>query len=214
MGSGGEDRLGTGRNHRDTAELDEYTGNFGKNRNDEGESDAEEEQPGSFTRAPSIVSFPAGQFTDYDAYNLGLSSAAQVWVAEIKGRLDAMMRSHNIAGVSTIQSRNACAKTENPGDLSGEASMMTTPRRRPILGTRRVRAAPGSRPPRRARRFRPRSNGITPKRALALSSWRPAVMPFSMSASSSAAATAPCRRAPAWKSGRHPARRACRSPRS
>src|SRR3954447_11535340 len=74
MGSGGEDRLGTGRNHRDTAELDEYTGNFGKNRNDEGESDAEEEQPGSFTRAPSIVSLTAGKFTDYDACHLGLSS--------------------------------------------------------------------------------------------------------------------------------------------
>src|SRR3954454_9192320 len=102
MGSGGEDRLGPGRNHRDTTELDEHTGNFGKNRNDKGESDAEEEQSGGFTRAPSIVSFPAGKFADYNAYSLGLSSAAQVWVAEVKGRLDALMRSHNIAGVSTI----------------------------------------------------------------------------------------------------------------
>src|SRR3954471_21056432 len=86
MGSGSEDRLGTGRNHRDTAELDEYTGNFRKNRNDEGESDAEEDQPGSFTRAPSIVSFTAGKFTDYDACHLGLSSAAQVCVAKMSGR--------------------------------------------------------------------------------------------------------------------------------
>src|SRR3954452_876237 len=214
MGSGGEDRLGTGRNYRDTAELDEHTGNVGKNRNDESEGDTEEEQSGGFTRSPSIVSFPAGKFADYNAYNLGLSSAAQVWVAEIKVRLDALMRSHNIAGVSTIQSRSACAKTENPGDLSGEASMMTINRRRPILGTQRVRAALGLRQPRRAHRFRPRSNGITPKRALALSSWRPAVMPFSTSVSSSAVATAPCRRGPACKSGRHLARRACRSPRS
>src|SRR4051812_17038029 len=106
MGSGGEDRLGTGRNHRDTAELDEHTGNFGKNRNDEGESDAEEEQPGSSTRAPSIVSLTAGKFTDYDACHLGLSSAARVCVAKIKGRLDGPMRSRNIAGVSTIQLRS------------------------------------------------------------------------------------------------------------
>jgi len=54
MGSGGEDRLETGWNHRDTEELDEHTGNFGKNRNDEGEGDAEKEQFGSFTRTPSI----------------------------------------------------------------------------------------------------------------------------------------------------------------
>src|SRR5215213_10532660 len=167
MGSGGEDRLGTGRNHRDTAELDEHTGNVGKNRNDESEGDTEEEQSGGFTRSPSVVSFPAGKFADYNAYNLGLSSAAQVWVAEIKVRLDALMRSHNIAGMSTIQSRSACAKTENPGDLSGEASMMIITRRRPVLDTGCVRATPDSRQPRQARRFGPRSNGITPKRALA-----------------------------------------------
>ena len=48
-------------------------------------------------RALIIVSIPAGKFTDYDTCNLGLSSAAQVWVAKIKGRLDGMMRSRNIA---------------------------------------------------------------------------------------------------------------------
>src|SRR3954452_16304623 len=180
MGSRGADRLGTGRNRRNTAQLDAHTRNLGKNRNDEGEGNAEEARPGSFTRAPRIVSFPAVKFTDYDTCDLGRSSSAQVWVAEIRGLLDGKMRSHDIAGVSTIQSRSACAKTENPGDLSGGASMMTTTRRRPVLGTQRVRAALDSRQPRQARRFRPRLNGTTPKRALALSSWQPAVMPFSM----------------------------------
>src|SRR3954447_382422 len=174
MGSRGADRLGTGRNRRNTAQLDAHTRNLGKNRNDEGEGNAEEARPGSFTRAPRIVSFPAAKFTDYDTCDLGRSSSAQVWVAEIKGLLDGKMRSHDIAGVSTIQSRSACAKTENPGDLSGGASMMTTTRRQPVLGTRRVRAAPGSKHPQRARRFRLPSNGITPKRVLASSNWRPA----------------------------------------
>jgi hypothetical protein len=49
MGSGGEDRLEIGRNHRSTAQLDEYTRNFGKNRIDEGKSNAKEEKSGSFT---------------------------------------------------------------------------------------------------------------------------------------------------------------------
>lgn len=70
--------------------------------NNVGGGNAEEEQPGSFTGAPSIVSFPAGKFTDYDACHLGLSSTAQVRVAKINGRLDGMMRSRNIAWVSTI----------------------------------------------------------------------------------------------------------------
>ena len=94
--------------------LDEYTKNVGKDRNDE-EGNAEEEKPGSFTRAASIVSFPAAKFTDYAACDLALSGPAQVWAAEIKGLLDGKMRSHDIAGVSTICSRSACAKTENPG---------------------------------------------------------------------------------------------------
>jgi len=102
MGSRGEDRLGTGRNHRSTAQLDEYVRNLGKNRNNEDEGNAEKEGPRGFTRNPSIVSFPAGKLTDYDACHLGLSGAARVWVAKINGGLDGMMRSRDIAGASTI----------------------------------------------------------------------------------------------------------------
>ena len=77
--------------------MGEHTRNLGKNRNDEGEGNAEEE-PGSFTRDPRIVSFPAAKFTDYDACDLGLSNSAQVWVSEVKGLLDGKRRSHDIAG--------------------------------------------------------------------------------------------------------------------
>src|SRR3954466_7560869 len=109
MGSGGEDRLETGRSHRNTAQLDEHTRNVGKNRNDEDEGNAKEGEPGSFTRAPSIVGFLAVKFTDYDACDIGLSSSAEDWVVEIRSLLDGKMRSHDIAGVSTIRSRSACA---------------------------------------------------------------------------------------------------------
>src|SRR3954451_9565509 len=82
--------------------LHEYTRNVGKHRNDEGKGNAEEEKSGSFTRAPHILSFPIAEFTDCGTCDFGRSSSAQDWVAEIRGLLDGMMRSHDIAGVSTI----------------------------------------------------------------------------------------------------------------
>src|SRR3954465_4532551 len=75
MGSGSEERLGVGRNPWNTAQLDEHTRKLGKNRNDEGEGNAKEKGPGSFTRAPRVVSFLAAKFTDYDACDLGPSSS-------------------------------------------------------------------------------------------------------------------------------------------
>ena len=62
-------------------------------------------------------------------------------------------RGQDIIAIDPEQPRGTCAKTEIPGNLSGEASMTTTTHRAPISGMRRARAAPGLKRFRPARRF-------------------------------------------------------------
>jgi hypothetical protein len=44
--------------------------------------------------------------------------------------IDAIKRGREITAIGPAQPRGACAESEIPGDLSGEASMTTTTRRR------------------------------------------------------------------------------------